>query len=405
MNGAEDLARAFGVRFGAEPTHRSSAPGRVNLIGEHTDYNDLPVLPMALQRRVHILLRPRADGRVRLVNANPRFDPVDFTVGVDIAPGPAGHWANYVKAPAQHLARRFGVARGFEGVLGSDVPVASGLSSSAALVCAVGLALARLAEVDLDTLSLADEMAEAERYVGTRGGGMDQAISLTALAGHASRIDFAPLRLHPIAVPSGWRFVVADTLTRAEKSGAARQAYNERTTECREALAAVGQELVHRGVVPSAPARYPELRDRVGWDEALAVGRAALDDRLLRRFRHVVTEARRVERAQDAIESGDATAFGALMDASHESLRADYEVSSPELDRLVDLARAAGALGARLTGAGFGGCIVALTDARSAEGVVEALERAYYRERRFEGRLEDRLFVARPSEGASFSSV
>jgi galactokinase len=399
------LAHAFAARFGGEPTHRSRAPGRVNLIGEHTDYNDLPVMPMALQRSVDIALRPRHDDRIRLVNNNPRFEPIDFHIGVAIPPGPPGHWGNYVKAAAQHLARHFSVSRGFDGVLASDVPVASGLSSSAALVCAVGLALARLSEVDVDARALADEMAEAERYVGTRGGGMDQAISLTALEGYASRIDFSPLRLQQIRVPSEWRFVVADTLMSAEKSGAARQAYNERTVECRRALKAVGADLVRRGSVSSAPEGYPELRDAVGWDEALNAGAAALDERLARRFRHVVTEARRVEEAQSAIESGAATEFGALMDASHESLRADYEVSSPELDRLVAIARNGGALGARLTGAGFGGCIVALSETSSVDRVVDALEAEYYRGRAFDGRLEDRLFVARPSAGASFEPM
>ncbi len=399
------LAHAFTARFGGEPTHRSRAPGRVNLIGEHTDYNDLPVMPMALQRRVEIVLRPRDDGRVRLVNVNPRFEPIDFTLEHDIASGPPGHWGNYVKAPAQHLARRFSIARGFEGVLTSDVPVASGLSSSAALVCAVGLALARLGEIDVDLPTLADEMAEAERYVGTRGGGMDQAISLTALEGHATRIDFSPLRLQPVTVPPEWRFVVADTLLSAEKSGAARQAYNERTVECRTALEAVAEELVRRGQVTSAPASYPELRDTVGWDEALDAGATALDGKLVRRFRHVVTEARRVEEAQPSIEAGSASVFGALMDASHESLRADYEVSSPELDRLVALARDGGAYGARLTGAGFGGCIVALSDAQGVEAVVDTLSSEYYRDLTFDGRLEDRLFVARPSAGASFEAM
>jgi len=191
-------------------------------------------------------------------------------------------------------------------VLDSDVPVASGLSSSAALVCAVGLALARIGEIDVDLRTLADEMAEAERYVGTRGGGMDQAISMTALEGHASRIDFGPLRLQPIPVPSEWRFIVADTLTRAEKSGAARDAYNQRTVECRQALEAVGAELVRRGALASAPTSYPELRDGVGWDEALSAGEAALDDVLKRRFRHEVTEARRVEDAQVALLRGRA---------------------------------------------------------------------------------------------------
>jgi galactokinase len=400
-----DPFETFRSVFGAEPTHLSRAPGRVNLIGEHTDYNDLPVLPMALQREVRIAIRPRQDGTVRLHNVDPGFEAVTFEVGVSVEAGPTGSWGNYVKAPAQELARRHAVVRGFDGVLASDLPVASGLSSSSALVNAVGLALAEINGCRLDRLTLAALMADAERYTGTRGGGMDQAVSLTARAGHAARIDFAPLRVRHVPVPPDWRFVVAHTGVRAEKSGAAQNAYNRRRAECEQALERVWGEVEGRAARRAAGRSYPGLLSNLDTDEILDVGANVLPATLLKRFRHVVTEARRVEAAHDALLMADATAFGTLMDASHGSLRADYNVSSAELDELVALAKEGGAAGARLTGAGFGGCIVALTTPSTVDEVIEALVSGYYEPRGSGRGLDSRLFVAVPSAGASWAAI
>lgn len=401
----DPLVALFREAFGADPTHASRAPGRVNLIGEHTDYNGLPVLPMALQREVRLVLRPRDDGRIRLVNADAGFGSVDFEVGVHIEPGPGGHWGNYVKAPAQELARRHAAWRGFDGALSSDVPVASGLSSSSALVNAVGLALATLNEVGLEGLALADVMAEAERYTGTRGGGMDQAISMAGRAGHAARIDFLPLRLRHIPVPQDWRFLVADTCVRAEKSGPAQAAYNRRRQECEEALPPVAEEAARAGLVPRVPRGYAALLRSVHVDDAVAAAERVLEGNLLRRFRHVATENDRVATAQDFLMQADHAGFGELMDASHGSLRTDFAVSSAELDELVALAKEGGAAGARLTGAGFGGCIVALASMDTVDEVLEALVTGYYEPRGLSDRLDDRLFLAAPSEGASFLAL
>ncbi len=401
----DSLADRFRGRFKAAPTHLSRAPGRVNLIGEHTDYNGLPVFPMALQREVRIELRPRRDGRVTLLNQDAEFAPVDFEVGVAIPPGPTGHWGNYVKAPAQELARRYAIVRGFDGVLGSDVPVASGLSSSSALVNAVGLALAEINELGLDPLELGDVMADAERYTGTRGGGMDQAISMAARAGHAARIDFHPLRLHYVPVPSDWRFVVADTGVRAEKSGPAQAAYNRRRSECEEAFKLVAPELVCAGLTKRAPAGYAEMLKSVPDDEVMVVAEKVLTGTLFKRFRHVVSENARVVEAQDLLHQADHAGFGTLMDGSHGSLRADYNVSSAELDELVAFAKEGGASGARLTGAGFGGCIVALADTNTVDDVLETLVTGYYEPRNLTDRLDRRVFLAVPSQGASFGAL
>jgi galactokinase len=249
-------------------------------------------------------------------------------------------------------------------------------------------------------LEFAEEMARAERYTGTQGGGMDQAISAGAVGGHASRIEFHPLRMFHTPVPPDWRFVVAHTLVRAEKSGPAQEAYNRRTQECREALEIVSGALTANDWDAGEPVTYPSLLERLCIQDLVDLGEDLLEGTLLRRFRHVVTEGSRVYDAEHALKRGDGFTFGLLMNGSHQSLREDYEVSSPELDALVELALEAGAAGARLTGAGFGGCMVALTGPENVDAVLEGLEGGYYRTRTLEGPMSDVLFSAEAAEGA-----
>ncbi|MFG0253175.1 MAG: galactokinase, partial [Phycisphaerales bacterium JB038] len=318
------------------------APGRVNLIGEHIDYHGLPVLPMALDRAVRIEARPRDDGRVALRNRDPRFPPARFDLGPALAAAAPGAWQNYARAAA-HVAHALGARRGVDAVISSDLPAAAGLSSSSALVVAVALALLAANELDVPALELATALARGERFVGTEGGGMDQAVCLAARAGHAMLIRFDPLSCRPVPVPDGWRVWVAHSGVDAEKSGAARDAYNRRRAEGRAALARLAPGVTFAEALAREPA-----------EDWVARAERRLDDVLLRRFRHVVLEAGRVERAVSMLEARDLEGLGALMTRSHASLRDDYEVSHPRLDRLVDAALAAGAAGARLTGAGFG---------------------------------------------------
>ncbi len=407
-------------------------------MGEHTDYNGLPVLPMALTREVRVLFRPREDQEVTMGNLAGEFETRWFPLTGEIPRNEEGDWGNYLKAPCQALCRRFGTLRGFDGLVVSTLPVAAGLSSSSALVNAAALALLHANELEIPALELAEEMARAERYTGTRGGGMDQAISLCARAGHASLVRFHPLGLCHTPIPPGWRFLVAHTLVRAEKSGPARDAYNARRRECEEALALV-ETAIRKGAIPlrrdqpwvwkggtarngtgtdsaaatpdaaaapdapggPIPLGYPELLALAPAGELVEAAARVLPPELLPRFRHVVTEEARVRAAADAMHGKDLTTFGSLMDASHRSLRADYQVSSPELDRLVELARGAGARGARLTGAGFGGCVVALAEEDQAPSVMEALEAGYFSQRRGFRRLSDVLFSVEPGPGAS----
>ena len=403
---------------------------------------------MALDRAVRIDFKPMDEPVVRLGSTAPGCEPFELRLDRPIERARQGDWSNYVRAAAWGLAKWGGPLaagasgpggpraplRGFEGQVESSVPVASGLASSSALVVAVALALLEANDATIPPLRLAETMAKAERLTGPQGGGMDQAACLCGVAGHAIRIDFDPLRATPVPIPAGWRWIVASSLARAQKSREAMEAYNTRARECREAL---GQLLADpsfwrtaaasSGATAGASAAAvasPRRADWSYWQLIRAFGTSELLDRAVRavgpelfpRFRHVVTEGRRVIEAQRAMAEGRMEEFGSLMVASHESLRDDYEVSTPALDEIVSVALDAGAAGARLTGAGFGGCAVVLCSERTAPAVAEALTARFHAEHRRQGRLhhqerlhhplqgdcalQDAVFVARPSAGA-----
>ena len=433
---------------------RAVAPGRVNLIGEHTDYNGLPVLPIAIDRALRIDFRVTVDAMVRLDSPLARFAPFAFQLKRPITAADQGDWSNYVRAAARGLLERgVELRRGIEGTVSGDVPIASGLSSSSALVVASALALLKANGVEvgdgmgggtesgvgtiavgpapdedaaieyrpggaISRLELAALMARAERFVGLQGGGMDQAACLHGVKGHALRIEFEPLRVTPVAVPEGWRWVVASSLKRAEKSAGARKAYNERARECRGALEAVGgagggavgmaagrdREAVADGSGATRPCSYRDLVADDDLGRVLRRARRVLAPVPFRRFRHVVTEGRRVALAEEAMRNGDLGRFGDLMVQSHESLRDDYEVSTTDLDEMVGIALEAGAAGARLTGAGFGGCIVALCEERAVAPVMEALATRFHAPRLGRRPGRDAMFTVKAGRGAGVKS-
>ncbi len=367
-------------------------------MGDHIDYNGLSVLPMALQRHVALLYRERDDAAVRIASSDPGYPAREFELRPTIEPYPTGDWGNYAKAAAQGLLERFRLSRGFDAVVHSDIPVAAGLASSSALVVAFALAVLHANDhEEVERLELAELLADAERYVGTRGGGMDQAICLAARRNSASRIDFNPLRLTAHPIPPEWHFIVAFSLVQAQKSGLARETYNARTRECRDALTQVTEAL---GVADEIDS-YPALMTRRRVRDLAKAAEAVLAEPLLRRFRHVVSEAERVRRAGKALAAYDLRNFGRLMKESHASLRDDFEVSCPELDELVDIATRAGAAGARLSGAGLGGCVVALCPQQRSEKVMNRLTNRFYEGRELSGPLEDQLFAAEPAGGAA----
>ncbi len=361
---AEGAARArtlLATLTDAAPAWVWAAPGRVNLIGEHTDYNAGLALPFALPHRTFVAFAPRTDGRVRLTS--------DFAGGAvtwsgdvaDIGPGRVPGWVGYAAGPAWALREEGLDVGGFDAAIVSCVPLGAGLSSSAAVECAIGLALADAAGEPLDgddaaRSRLAWACVRAENEVaGAPTGGMDQAASLRSRAGHALLLDFrdgtaTPVPFDPDA--AGLALLVIDTRwPHALVDGQ----YADRRRTCEEAADLLG---------------LPSLREIDGLD-------AALDrlptDAMRRRVRHVVTEIRRTSAAVAALWAQNWTDLGDLMTASHESLRDDYEVSVRALDAAVEASLRAGALGARMTGGGFGGCAIALVPASSRDQVAASV--------------------------------
>jgi galactokinase len=345
----------FYSRFCEPPTYLVRAPGRVNLIGEHTDYNDGFVLPMAIDRDIWIALRRRADCRVVLRSLD-FADLVDFSLdGVQHADG----WVEYVMGSAWILSEEGFPAEGWEGVLAGDIPIGAGLSSSAALELALLKAFWAISPWPWDGTLMAKLARRIENeWVGVQSGIMDQMISSLGVAGHALLIDCRSLEAAPVPLPAEMRVVVLDTGTRR---GLLDSAYNERVAQCQEAAAFF---------------KVPALRD-VSLT-TLEAGKDGLDGLPFRRARHVVSENERTLRAVDAMRAGDSAALGQLVNASHRSLRDDYQVSSKELDLMVEIALGqVGCYGARMTGGGFGGCAMALVEEGAVERFVEAVGAGY----------------------------
>ena len=370
MTDARDRAvAAFEDIFGRRPEHLSWGPGRVNLIGEHTDYNGGFVLPMALERRAYLAFSPREDGAVRIVAADlgeeGTFALAELADGAPPRDGSrAATWLDYPRGVAWALSRAdAGALAGCDGVLASDVPRGAGLSSSAAVELAVAAALLRphLAPSGWDARAVAKAAQRAENeWVGVATGIMDQLVGAAAVEGHAVLIDCRDLSLEPVPLPQGVAVAVLDTGTRRGLVGSA---YDERRASCERVAAALG---------------VPALRDATAADLRGLEGRVDPVD--LRRARHVVAENERTLAAAAALRAGDSAAFGRLMDESHASLRDLFEVSSPALDAIVEAARAApGCYGARMTGAGFGGCAVALVAADAVDAFAAATREAYER--------------------------
>jgi galactokinase len=380
---------AFRRAYARDATALVRAPGRVNLIGEHTDYNDGFVLPMAIDRTAWVALSPRPDGVVRLraddVAEEGRFDLEEArdTAARGDARASSGGWLEYGRGVAWALQADGLALRGFDGALASDVPVGAGLSSSAAIELAIARAFCVTSGFDWDAAAMARRMQRAENlWVGVQTGIMDQLVVASGALGHALLIDCRDLAVRPVRLPSSARVVVLDTSTRRSLVGSA---YDDRRSACERAAA-------HLGVAA--------LRDA---DEAtLEAGRGGLDEVAYRCARHVVRENARTLAAADAMERGDVVGLGALMDESHASLRDDYEVSSAALDAIVEAARALpGCAGARMTGAGFGGCAVALVDGGWVEGFITAVERDYAARTGHRARA----FVSHAAAGASVSPL
>jgi len=376
----------FTTHFGqAGDVYLSSAPGRVNLIGEHTDYNDGFVLPLAIDRRVELVFRARQDTRVRLRSA--LYSESDEFVLDDIESSPERPWSNYVRGVATVLQAEGVELCGLDAVVAGTVPLGAGLSSSAALEVATAKGFLQASGAEVEPRRLARLCQRAEnQFVGVNCGIMDQFVSIFGRSGSAVLIDCRELshELVPLDAESV-TVLVCNTMVRHELGNTE---YNTRRQQCETAAKALSKRL----------SGAQSLRDVTIAD--LEKHAETLSPTVLKRARHVVTENERVMRTVSSLKSGDYAAVGKLMDDSHNSLQSDYEVSCRELDVMVSLARRLeGVFGARMTGGGFGGCAVALVGTESAADVAGELARQYEEKTG----IAPEIYPCLPAEGAFVS--
>jgi galactokinase len=386
------LNSAFASQFGHSPPLIARAPGRVNLLGEHVDYNDGPVLPAALDMSVDLAFAPNPIGVISL-HALDLDKRVAFTLQSikdrkDRAGNRLPNWALYPAGVAWALEEAGYAVPGMQAVYTSDIPIGSGLSSSAAVEVAFAVAWQELGGWEAGRMVIAQLCQRAENaYVGVASGLMDQFASAHGVAGRALYFDTRSLEWEPVPLPSGTSLVIADSRVPRSLAGSA---YNQRRASCEQAVEILRKYKPDiRSLRDISPVEFAAYKD-------------FLPEEAGKRAEHVVKEIARVHSAVRALELGETRSFGALMFAGHASLRDLYEVSTPELDILVETARRHhGCIGARLTGAGFGGCTVNLVEEGSAEQFIEELKKGYLAKT---GR-ETLVYKCQASEGASVSKV
>ncbi len=381
MSLQEEVIQAYIERFGERPLYIVRAPGRVNLIGEHTDYNEGFVLPMAIDREIYIALSPRSDKRIELHSLD--FEnPANFSLS-DFEKGDEG-WVEYVKGMAWALQEAGFALTGWQGVSAGNIPVGAGLSSSAALELAVARAFATVSDLPWDAARMALLGQKCENmWVGVNSGIMDQMVSAAGKEGHALLIDCRTLETCAAPLPQETAVVILDTATRR---GLVDSAYNERRQQCEAAAAYFG---------------VPALRDvDIATFNAKAEG---LDPVTRKRAKHIITENQRTLDAMAAMLQDDPRVLGKLINESHASLRDDFEVSSDELNQIVACAlrRTTAVFGARMTGAGFGGCAVALVRDYHAKAFAQAVAACY----QAATGLSPNVYICFPSAGASVTPL
>jgi N-acetylgalactosamine kinase len=447
------LTRVFEDAFGGGPDAYARSPGRVNLIGEHIDYEGYSVLPMAIGLDTIVAYRVKlGSSEVTVGNTNEKYTTKTFsndpTQEVDVA---SLHWSNYVMCGYKGVfdfLKESGEETpelvGLELMIDGTVPTGSGLSSSSALCCAVAVAVMSAYGLNFTKGDIADFTCKCERYSGTQSGGMDQAISIMGQAGVAKLVDFNPISTNDVVLPDDAAFIIGNCLAVSNKAEGAHERYNLRVVECRLAAMVLGVKL---GMTEEEAATVETLKEIENYLGSMSAAKAILAEhlhegyydareieeiigveafmnvfstpasqavlahtqgyKLLSRAMHVFAEAGRVHLFAASCAMGvELNELGAYMNGSHESCRALYECSCPELDELVDAFRSSGALGARLTGAGWGGCAVALVHKDMVQTVLDSVKDLFYRPRVeagviSEAALSSALFATMPSSGAA----
>jgi galactokinase len=361
MTKPAELAETFRSLFGGQPSIYR-APGRVNLIGEHTDYNEGLVMPAAIDFSTFVAIGAREDRKIVV-----RSENFSETVELDLDNPPQrgrGHWSDYPFGVAVRLEQAGHRLHGANMLVRGEVPIGSGLSSSAAIEVVTGFALLDVCGASIDRLEIAKLCQRAENeFVGMRCGLMDQFISCFGESSHALMLDCRLLDYKLLALPVDLKLVVCDTMV---KHDLANSEYNARRAECE-----AGVRLLRRPLPGISSLRHVTISDLRQFGDALP-------EVIRKRCRHVVSENARVLKAALALESGDLNSFGELMRESHRSLRDDYEVSCAELDLMVELAeRVDGIYGARLTGGGFGGCTINLVQSHRVDAFKETVAKSY----------------------------
>ncbi|XP_041651436.1 N-acetylgalactosamine kinase [Cheilinus undulatus] len=434
----KNLKNTFEKKYGESPLFYACAPGRVNLIGEHIDYCGYSVLPMAIEQNILAAVSVNTSGTITLANTNPQYK--DFTVSCsEIAIDRENpKWHYYFLCGVKGIQEKFEIAhlKGISCVVDGTIPPSSGLSSSSALVCCSGLVTMEANEKTLSKVALAELCAKCEHYIGTEGGGMDQSISFLAEEGTAKLIEFQPLRATDVKLPDGAVFVISNCCVEMNK--AASSHFNIRVVECRIAtkMLAKARGLNSSGLLKLAQVQtelkasleemlalvdavlHPEPYNREEICKVLDVTSEQFSTELLspntqhvthfklhQRAKHVYSEAARVLQFKSVCDSEPAESvqlLGELMNQSHTSCRDLYECSCPELDQLVEICLKSGAVGSRLTGAGWGGCAVSMVPCEKVETFLQAVREAYYLPDPRRAAMEKHsLFVSKPGGGAA----
>ncbi|MDI9220965.1 galactokinase [Pantoea sp. EA-12] len=371
--------QVFADTFGYQPTHSIQAPGRVNLIGEHTDYNDGFVLPCAIDYQTVIACAKRDDRQVRVVAVDYDNQQDSFSLDAPIEPLKEPMWANYVRGVVKHLQKRDANFGGADLVISGNVPQGAGLSSSASLEVAVGTVFQQLYQLKLDGAAIAVNGQEAEnQFVGCNCGIMDQLISALGQPDHAMLLDCRTLGTRAVSMPEDVAVVIINSNFRRSLVGSE---YNTRREQCE-----TGARFFNK----------PALRD-VTLSEFQA-SESQLDALVAKRVRHVITENARTLEAADALSSGDLKRMGELMAESHASMRDDFEITVPPIDQLVEIVKAEVGPrgGVRMTGGGFGGCIVALMPTDLVDQVKAAVAEKY----EAQTGIKETFYVCKASAGA-----